>query len=242
MIMKYVSIPNLPQGEAAAVIVSGEISSESEYVLNSSGIQTIKTSAHQLLYDAVKFHPDMVIHHIGNENFIGENETISALNVCLGDKIQGIYPYDVLYNAARVGNYLICNRQYTEEKIIEHCHSKNIEIINVKQGYAKCNVCVVSDNAIITSDVGIARAANKHGIDVLFVDDCNVKLKGFAHGFLGGATGKISADKLAVNGNITHHKNCSEITKFANKYNVEIVSLNNGDIEDIGSILPILEK
>ena len=39
-----------------------------------------------------------------------------------------------------------------------------------------------------------------------------------------------------------YHKNIDEITKFAYKYNVEIISLNNEQIDDIGSILPILEK
>ena len=41
------------------------------------------------------------------------------------------------------------------------------EIINVKQGYAKCSICVVSDNAIITADKGIAKAAIQNRIDVL---------------------------------------------------------------------------
>lgn len=240
--MKYISTPNLPQGADLTVIVSGEINIQSEYSLNSRGIQTIKTSANPRLYNAVKFHPDMVVHHLGKEYFIAEKGFTSISNICLGNDLKIKYPDDVLYNAARVGNFLICNKRHTEKGIIEYCENNSIDIIDVKQGYAKCNVCVVSDNAIITSDVGIARAVKYFGLDVLFVDDSNVKLKGFKHGFIGGATGKISAEELAVNGNISNHKSCDEIIKFARKYNLNVISLNAGDIEDVGSIIPIIEK
>lgn len=247
--MNYVKIPNLPQNEVTAVIVGSDLSNESEYTLNRMGIACIKAPYHQKLYDAVASHADMLIFHTGSDKFICEPEmkdyferNICSSNICSGSAIQSKYPYDIAYNAARVGNFLICNRGYTDSKIIDCSIQKELDIINVRQGYAKCNVCVLDEKSIITSDAGIAAAVTSYGISVLFTDDCCVRLKGLNNGFLGGASGKLAPDKLAVNGNIKLHKNCDEIIKFAAKRGIEIISLNNDCIADLGSILPILEK
>ena len=247
--MKFIEIPNLPSDEVKKVIVAGNISKESEFSLKCFGIDIIKTIPNNALYDAVKYHPDMIIHHLGGNNFICDENMYKYfisqapfLNICSGYKCQKKYPYDIAYNAARVGNFLAANLKYTERNLIEYMEKHDIKLINVKQGYAKCSTCIISKNAVITSDITIANALKTIGIDVLFIDDSGVKLKGLSNGFFGGATGKISPDKLAVNGNIKYHKNCDEIIKFANKYNIEIISLNNYEIEDIGSILPICQK
>ena len=246
---QYILTPNLPKNTVNTVILSGEISPESEYILNEYGICCIKTPQNAALYNSVAYHADMVMHHIGGSVIICEPSFCKCLealtpipNVRLGNKISEKYPLDIAYNAARVGKYLICNEKYTQGQIIQYCRNNGITIINVKQGYAKCSVCIIDEHSIITSDAGIAAAVKRYDIDVLFTDDCGVKLKGLNHGFFGGATGKISPDKLAVNGNIKYHKCCNEIKAFAGKRGVEIVSLNTNDIEDIGSILPILEK
>lgn len=247
--MRYIEIPNLPNGYVKKVIASGEISLGSEYVLNSYGIEVIKTKAHTKLYNAVKFHPDMQLYHLGGNCIICDEEAVetagiifSSENICSGNSVAEKYPYDISYNAARVGQFLICNKQYTDSNILIDAENKGLEIIDVKQGYAKCNLCIISENAVITSDIGIKTAIGNFPIDVLLVEDNSVLLKDFTHGFIGGATGKIAPDKLAINGNIKYHKYSREIIDFAKKHNVEIISLNSGYIEDIGSILPILEK
>lgn len=245
----YIETPNLPQNSVDTVIISGELSERCEYRLNEFGVSCIRTARNAALYDAVAYHADMVMYHAGGSKIICEPEFICAvygltpiLNICSGNRLSDKYPYDIAYNAARVGNYLICNKRYTHQQIIKDCTDKGITIINVKQGYAKCNVCIIDENSIITSDNGIALAAKSYGLDVLLTDDNDISLKGLNHGFFGGASGKIAPDKLAVNGNIKYHKNHKEIMKFANTRGIEIISLSDNMIEDIGSILPLYEK
>ena len=79
------------------------------------------------------------------------------------NNIDSKYPYDVWYNATALKDYVICNKAYTDKTILD---SHNKEIINVKQGYSKCNICIVDNNAIITSDNGIAKTVAQKGIDV----------------------------------------------------------------------------
>ena len=55
------------------------------------------------------------------------------------NNIDSKYPYDVWYNATTLKDYVICNKAYTDKTILD---SHNKEIINVKQGYSKCNICI----------------------------------------------------------------------------------------------------
>lgn len=247
--MKYLNKPNLPDNSVGAVIASHELSECAVEKLKSSGIFIIDTYNTRNVDMNISKHADISIVHLGNEVFMCVPESkeyystvLHNTNICTGRDLFQKYPGDVAYNVAFLANYIICKEEATSSEIIRFAEKHDISIINTAQGYAKCNISIISDNAIITSDYNINRAVKKFGIDVLLVDDSAVLLKGYNHGFFGGATGKISPDKLAVNGDINTHINCNEIINFASRYDVEIVSLCDGNIEDIGSILPILEK
>ena len=92
---------------------------------------------------------------------------------------------------------------------------------------------------MITSDKNIQSVLNKNNVDVLMVDDNKIKLENFEHGFIGGATGLLNENTLAVNGNIERHKNYKDIIEFCNKYGVDVISLNNEEINDIVSIIVV---
>ena len=238
----YIKIPNLPEEKVNAVLVDFRICKDSIKTLNSLGIKVYTTKSTNSLYDAISGHPDVVFHHLGDKKFVVSPEnadyfsSIPEIEIIVGESIlSSKYPDDIAYNAARVGNFLIHNFKYTDKMILNH--SEHLTKINVNQGYSKCSICVVDENAIITSDMGIAKKCDLHGIDVLFVNDENIKLPGVSHGFFGGATGKISKNILAVNGDINYHKNHKEIIKFLDKYNIKIATLNPGIIEDIGTII-----
>ena len=141
-----------------------------------------------------------------------------------------------MVHATALKDYVICNKAYTDKTILD---SHNKEIINVKQGYSKCNICIVDNNAIITSDNGIAKTVAKKGIDVLKISPGYIELRKLDYGFIGGATGIIDNNMLAVNGDINSHPDSEQIKVFAIKYNVDIVPLKNSNIVDIGTIILI---
>lgn len=72
-------------------------------------------------------------------------------------------------------------------------------------------------------------------------DDSDISLRGVSHGFIGGATGLLSPQILAVNGDIRCHRNSEEIECFCEKYGVRVLSLKPGIIEDVGSIIALTE-
>ena len=245
--MIYFKKPNTPNKCSGGVIVDYRIGEESINELNRLGIKALKSCQIPSLYDAVCGHPDMQIHHFGGNRFVCAPEAFEHYTKLLPDAdiikgskpLTAAYPDDICYNAAAFGNYLICNTVSTTIEISSEYQRRGQTILNVKQGYSKCSICVVNDNAIITADEGIYKTALENKIDVLKISEGFISLKNMSYGFIGGATGLIAHDALAVNGDIKTHINSADIISFCKNHGVEVVSLKKGEIEDIGSILPI---
>lgn len=243
--MRYVHIPNVPNKKVGTVIVDYRISRESAESIRKLGINAIYSAPVKSLHESVNGHPDMQIHHLGENRFVCIKEVYhhyrkvlpsDAELIYCSENIGEKYPNDVLCNAAALGDVVLCNYKYTARAITSQYKS----CINVKQGYAKCSVAVVSEKAVITADRGIKRALCENGIDVLLINEGEIALDGMSYGFIGGVCGLVSPDILVVNGNIRNHSCYSQIAAFCKKYGVKIEELNSDIIYDIGSILPIM--
>ena len=126
-------------------------------------------------------HPDMVFCRLGGDTVYTGDPTM------LGPD----YPQDIIYNACSTGKYFIHNLKYTAPELLEAAERLDLRKVNVSQGYAKCSTCVVSEDAIITYDRGIARATRAAGLDVLTIEPGHVELPGYDTGFIGGASGLV---------------------------------------------------
>ena len=98
-------------------------------------------------------------------------------------------------------------------------------------------ICTLNGNAIITSDKGIAKVASENGIDVLEINEGFIKLRNLSYGFIGGATGLVEENLLAVNGDIETHPDADRIKQFCKKHGTELYMLKSGILEDIGTII-----
>lgn len=243
----FINMPNLPNKRSNGVIVDYRTDKEAIDTLNSMGIECILSCRVNSLYEAVCSHPDMMIHHLGGNRFIAAPEAyehfkavIPGADIIKGSQtLRSAYPDDIRYNAASVGKYLFCNAHCTATEILEEYQRLNREILSVKQGYAKCSICMISENAIITSDAGIYKKAVENKTDALKITEGYIELKGMSYGFIGGASGLIAPDALAVNGDLKTHPDYNNITDFCKNHHVDIISLKKGILTDIGSILPI---
>lgn len=227
-------------------IVDARADEKAVYNLENAGLHIIPTMILDNLYDAVASHADMQIHYLGKKRFVCAPETFEHYknllpkefilikgSKCIGSK----YPYDVPYNVAALNDFVICNTRYTAIEILSEYKSMGKDILNVRQGYSKCSTAIISGNAIITADESIYQAAEKHKINVLKIDTGYIELRGMSYGFIGGATGLIDEHTLAVNGDIKKHPDAKKIEKFCKCNNIELLSLNNGILKDIGSII-----
>ena len=150
------------------------------------------------------------------------------------------YPGCVKLNVAVVGRYAIGNFKYSDKKLTERLETLGYKLLNVRQGYAKCSCAVVSDNALITSDVSIARAASENGIDVLEVSPGNIALCESYGGFIGGACFLADKETLAFTGDLSLHPDHAAIEAFCRCHGVNTLSLADHPLLDIGGIVRIL--
>lgn len=245
----YLKTPNLPDTRVTKVIVDYRISQEAQKALNKEGIEVIKTIRHTGLYDAVCGHPDMQIHHLGDDKFVCElnvydyyKEKLPCATIIRGETaIKSEYPFDIAYNGVALGDFFFHNLKYTDKMIYQYKITKEHQLINVKQGYTKCSVCILNEHAIITSDKIVAKKAQENKIDALYVSPAKIKLSGFSNGLVGGICGLIDRETLAVNGDVALLDCGAEFISFCKKHNVNILQLTDAIPEDIGSIIPIAQ-
>lgn len=245
--MEIFNNPNIPKICSGKVIADARLSEESVNTLNNLGITVIPSYKSDRLLPPIYAHPDMTILNIGGGRFVCSpdsfeyySDRLTECSIIKGSvELQKDYPKDVTYNITIMGDFVFLNAASNQTEIFKTYIGSNKKILNVKQGYTKCNICIVGSEALITSDTGIYKAALASGIDALKIDSGYIELKGMSCGFIGGASGLIAPDILAVNGDIKTHPNANDITAFCKNHGVNIIPLKKGVLEDVGSILPI---
>ena len=127
---------------------------------------------------------------------------------------------------------------------LEAARRMGLELIPVKQGYAKCSLCIVSENAVITADEGLAYTLCRAGLDVLKIIPGCIRLPGYGYGFIGGCCGKLDAATMAFAGDPLTHPDGKKILSFMERHGVKPRNLlGQGEkLIDIGSILPVMQE
>ena len=169
------------------------------------------------------------------KNEIDRAVTAGGLSLILTDeKWESEYPFDVLFNAAPIGDRLICNERSVSRAVAELYGRGNI--IKVKQGYAKCATVTVADSGIITADASVEMTGRANGIDVLRLERSHVRLDGYDTGFMGGASGD-DGEHIFFTGNIDLHPEAENIKAFCKKHGREAVSLGSAPLYDYGTLI-----
>jgi hypothetical protein len=226
------------------VLVDYRIESAEKYALENLGFEVLVIPPSQILYAAVCGHPDMLLHIIDKKtvmvhkdmdiNFINKLETLNMDVLVSYRSLQNNYPHNVILNAVHLDNLFIHNTRYTDTKLLECVKNKKVK--SIKQGYSKCSTAIVSNNAIMTSDKGIANCAQEEGVDVLLLPPGDILLPGLDYGFIGGCCGLIEESILAFYGDLKYYAYGKEVMKFLSKHDVKPVFLRDDKLTDRGSI------
>ena len=215
--------------------------------IRENGFEIIELPPSPALQTQVASHPDMLIYFgeklITSEGYYAvaklEIDKISRISgkavEFASEVIKPDYPFDVRFNAFEVGRCLFCSEKGVSGAVTDDAKRRGLDIVYVKQGYAKCSTVVVGENAIITADVGIANAARARGVYTLVVSSGGVTLDGYDHGFLGGASGAFG-NKVYFCGDLERHPDCAKIVEFCEKHGKKVVSLSPSPLFDAGTI------
>ncbi|HHW22536.1 MAG TPA: hypothetical protein GXX26_06600 [Clostridiaceae bacterium] len=242
--------PYLPSGRIKKAVLSGDASSEIIASLADYGIEIIKTEKHPVLPNGLAKHADMQMVNVCRGVFVyapdTPENTLSSLKAIGYELIEGAtrlksrYPFDVAYNCAIVGKNAFCNPRYTDPTVLSMLDKCGIRIFPVKQGYAKCSTCIISEEAIITADSKIHEKALVAGLDSLLIrPQDSIILDGYDYGFIGGATGLISENELAFFGDFITLNDNIIIGEFLNKHGIKPISLAKGNLVDLGGLFPL---
>ena len=250
--MRFVETPNLPVC-ASTVIIGEKYCKILQSGIKSLGIDALFMPDNPYVDVRLSGHADLSILHLGGSRLLlapylkGSSFSRRLEDRGFDIRFAGIeqsslYPGDAQMNVCILGDKVIYNPKTGSDAIVKDLTIGNGAIqVSSRQGYSRCSVCVVNDNAIITADEGICRSAKAHGIDVLKIRPGYIDLPGFDYGFIGGASFKISDTKLAFTGRLDKHPDAERIIDFASLHNVDIVYITDNPAFDIGGAVPITE-
>jgi len=239
--------PNLPAEKARAVIIGQRYETALRGALEGLGLRVILCPPNPVVDGRLSGHVDLsVIHlggrdmlvsrHVAKDSFLYELEEI-GMEPGLCDSPSGPqYPQDAAMCAAFVGKYVFHNPRISCPELLDAAGER---LVHVRQGYAKCALCPVSESAAVTSDGGIASAARRARLDILHISQGHIVLEGFDYGFIGGSTFCISDGLLAFTGSLSLHPQERQILDFLEKQGLSPVYLTEGTVFDIGSAIPI---
>ena len=225
--MKYVIVAeNFPEDSAEKLKAYGEV---------------VRTRANKNLLKGLDTHTDILVHPLPSGELVVDRENLEYYKNIFPDKkilpshsiLSKKYPKDVPLNAFTFKNYFIHNLKFTDQVLLDYYKNSSYDMINIKQGYAKCS-SLVTEDFIITSDGGIYESL-RDLIPIYKINHGEIRLQNFNYGFIGGASGALGK-KIFFTGDFSHHSSYEEILKIIKKYGCEIEILSDETIEDYGSI------
>ena len=197
-------------------------------------VEYLKTNGYEISFvlstsnisEPVSAHPDIYVCKMGFRKMFYGNPGALGFD----------YPDNAKFNAVCMGKYFIHNLEITADGLLEHARYLDKTLIDVPQGYTKCNMAVLHDGAAITSDQGIARSLCDTGIDLLVISPGHVLLKNHPYGFIGGASGFVGTEMI-FHGNLSVHPDFNAISDFLAKHSCKMKYFEEFELEDIGSII-----
>ncbi len=224
---------------------------DAEDALSKLGHRTLRLSPHPNLPEPVASHPDMLLFFAPNAIFCTRSyfeiatRQLEEISSAYGAPIRYIekeyekeYPRDVLLNALPLGKHLLCNTKSVAQELL----TLGLEPCHINQGYAKCSVLPLGNNALITSDTSVAKCAKERGIDVLQIQKGYISLSGYDYGFIGGCASfapRGNVDTIFFCGDVSQHPDHNRIKSFCQVHNLNAISLSNIGLCDVGTIFMI---
>lgn len=224
------------------IIVDKRMPGEAKEKLAKSG-ELLELETSGIVYDAISGHPDIFFTRVNSQLIVAPNLPCFYKNALQKKGIEmheghsplgKSYPHTARYNAAINKKFIVHHPEITDRQIINLLPETTIPV-PVKQGYTRCNLIFLNEHSAITSDSGIDRNLKKFNIESLLVDPRAVKLKGFTHGFFGGACG-VENGKFFLNGNLKFHPQGGAIRKFVSGSGLELIELSGLPLMDVGGI------
>ena len=245
---RFLKNPNLPENKVTTVFANiDDIALKNAF--DKLSIKVVQVAENSFLDTPISSHADILANYVGKSIFLADKNQIELCKfiednsgkLIIIENIKSPYPNDCLLNFADIGDYIICNKSILTKEIVSLLPNK--QIIDVKQGYSKCSVCICKHNTIITDDISVYNAVLQYdNINSLLVQKGSVSIDKYDYGFIGGCCGLVDKDVLLFNGDLSTHSDFDKIKKFLYDNSINFIDIKGKPLTDIGSIIPIMEK
>ncbi|MBQ7938256.1 MAG: hypothetical protein IJ283_07160 [Oscillospiraceae bacterium] len=248
--MNFIKNPNFPDKNVIVAAVSAQ-AEDVIAALECAKIAVVPIEPNKNLPRGIASHADLQLLHLGGNHILtaGCSKKSSDMLKMMGfatetteKNLDFSYPDDCLINAEIIGRNIIVNPDIIDKKLMEFAEKNDYNIIAVKQGYAKCSVLAVSEDAVITADPGIAKVLTQKEIEVLKIKEGGIFLEGYDTGFIGGCGGMVEQKILGTSGDLKSIKDYENIKDFLRNRNIYVENLGGRTLRDIGGILPLCEE
>lgn len=211
------------------------------------GFSLIQMPPSPALQAPVSAHPDMLLFIADKKVFChadyqriakAEFEEIADAGyeiVTTKENIKSEYPHDILFNVLSLDRHIYGKLENVSKIIKEAAENRGIALHSAKQGYAKCSVAKVGEHAAITSDSSLYKAIIADGYDTLLISAGHIGISEYDTGFIGGCSG-CDGERVYFSGNIELHPDAEAIKAFCEKHGMEVVSLSDEALFDIGTM------
>lgn len=212
-------------------------------VLIEQGYRTVALPKSVSLTCAVCDHPDLSLFLLDgcaftteeHADYLKERIPSLPLHIIKTDR-QGSYPSDAALCVLTVGKRAFYNKECIPDTVLYALRARDYSLHEVKQGYAACTVLALDGAHAVTADVGMARALERAGIEVLTIENSDILLPPYPYGFIGGACGVVG-NTVYTMGNLATHRCGREILAFIERIGMRTVSLSGGLLRDRGRLL-----
>lgn len=244
---RFLENPNLPENKVTAVFADID-DNRLKKAFDKLSIKVVSVTQNSLLDTPVSKHADILAIYVGKSTFLVDKNQIELCKFLednngksvIIENIQSPYPNDCLLNFADIGDYIMCNKSILTEEIVKYLPNKTI--IDVKQGYSKCSICICGYNTIITDDKSVYNAVSQYdNINSFLIEKGSVRINKYDYGFIGGCCGLIDKNLLLFNGDLSLHSDFDKIKKFLYDNDISYIEIKGKPLTDIGSIIPIME-
>lgn len=228
---------------SAFCVISGETPPQIRDRLSREFDEVIPLPPDNTVSAPVSCHPDMIFavlddrlfvhesYYAANSDVVSKIASLGGFTVCTSDGVRTPhYPNDVAFNVALWRDTVICRHDVTCPQLLEYANMHGYRVVSVKQGYAGCS-CLVTDEAVLTFDCGIARVLESENISCVLMEGGGVSLPGYDCGFLGGAGGYYNKT-IYIFGNADTLPCGKKLCEFGQR----TVSLSSSPVVDYGGI------
>ncbi|MCL2327954.1 MAG: hypothetical protein FWC39_05500 [Bacteroidetes bacterium] len=195
-----------------------------------------------ITYEAISCHPDVFIFQHENQLIVAPNipqEYKDFFQKHTIDYSEGTTTIDeslrnsVAYNCVATSEFLFHKTGMTDSKIQQLC--TNHTFISLPQAYTRCSMIALNNQAIITSDKGIAQVLKQQNFDVCYIDPHEIQLPPYPYGFIGGCMGIVN-NTIYIIGSLDYISDGKKLRDFAQKHEHAIVELYDGKLYDGGGL------